>query len=308
MTVPAIRRSQDGGRSRCQPACSAPPWERDVEIEASRPEPHARFRGAGAPRHAVPSAACRLAAAARAAFASLETPTRDRTAAALRLRRRRRHGRARRYWAQLDPAPHHDGRTPGVAVTGTAAPAALLDGIPQRGNLLGSATAPIRLIEYADLQRPNCARYARESLPDPRPRLRPSGQGGDGVRGLWFLGPDSRIALSTATAAWIAESLLECARPAVPKPGVRERLGQRRVAALDRDRGGCGRNARLRRPSRRVRARHDRRLERSARADGVNAVPTFDLSRRGAPTQPLQMDGERRPSSGRHSTRRSRNQ
>jgi hypothetical protein len=46
-----------------------------------------------------------------------------------------------------------------VAVAGTAE---LLAGIPQRGNVLGSPTAPVRLVEYADLQCPYCALYARD--------------------------------------------------------------------------------------------------------------------------------------------------
>ena len=41
----------------------------------------------------------------------------------------------------------------------------LFDGIPQDGIALGSPDAPFVLTEFADLQCPFCAAYARASLP-----------------------------------------------------------------------------------------------------------------------------------------------
>ena len=46
-----------------------------------------------------------------------------------------------------------------------AASAARLDGIEQRGIALGSSSAPVTVIEFADLQCPFCADFDREGLP-----------------------------------------------------------------------------------------------------------------------------------------------
>lgn len=42
----------------------------------------------------------------------------------------------------------------------------LLGGIPQNGNVLGKASAPVTLIEYGDLQCPVCKEYSEEFLPE----------------------------------------------------------------------------------------------------------------------------------------------
>ena len=88
-----------------------------------------------------------------------------------------------------------------VAVAGTAEAAALLRGIPQDGNRLGSRGAPVELVEYADLQCPYCAVYTRDVLPTLVREYVRSGRVSMVFRGLGFLGPDSGTALRTTAAA-----------------------------------------------------------------------------------------------------------
>jgi protein-disulfide isomerase len=97
----------------------------------------------------------------------------------------------------------HRGTAPAVSKqpVGIAESRALLAGIPQHGNVLGSPHAPVHLIEYADPQCPYCALSARYVLPELiREYVRP-GKVQLVYRGLGFIGPDSQIALRTAIAA-----------------------------------------------------------------------------------------------------------
>jgi protein-disulfide isomerase len=69
------------------------------------------------------------------------------------------------------------------------------------GNVLGSPTAPVRLVEYADLQCPYCARFAVDVLPTIIRDYVRTGKVQLVMHGLAFIGPDSVTALRTATAA-----------------------------------------------------------------------------------------------------------
>ena len=82
-----------------------------------------------------------------------------------------------------------------------AAPASNFDGIPQDGIALGSPKAPAVLTEFADLQCPFCAAYARDVLPTVVDRYVRSGRLRLKLHVLTFVGEDSVRAGAMAAAA-----------------------------------------------------------------------------------------------------------
>jgi protein-disulfide isomerase len=172
-------------------------------------------------------------------------------------------------------------------VTGIAATAAFLDGIPQHGNALGSPAAPVRLVEYADLQCPYCARFATEVLPTIIQKYVRTGKVQLVMHGLAFIGPDSVKALRTATAAgdqgrmWNVTELLFANQG--PENGwVNDDLLRSVITA-------AGANAD------RVFAARDgaavgtqiQSWARQGQSDGVRGTPTFFVGRRGGPLAPV---------------------
>lgn len=77
----------------------------------------------------------------------------------------------------------------------------LLRGIPQEGNALGRADAPVTLVNYSDLQCPFCAEWSRRALPDLVREYVRTGKVRMEFRGLAFLGPESDTGLRAALAA-----------------------------------------------------------------------------------------------------------
>jgi protein-disulfide isomerase len=98
-----------------------------------------------------------------------------------------------------------DGTTAASATNPSTSAAAhapsLFAGIRQQGTALGSPNAPFTLVEYADLQCPYCARWARDALPTVVANYVKPGKLRIIFNGMAFVGPDSRKALQTAIAA-----------------------------------------------------------------------------------------------------------
>jgi protein-disulfide isomerase len=93
--------------------------------------------------------------------------------------------------------------TSGQAGSATTASVPDLDGIRQRGTVLGDPSAPATLIEYADLSCPFCAHYSTAVFPTLVDRYVRSGRLKFEFRGLAFLQPvdNSDRALRYALAA-----------------------------------------------------------------------------------------------------------
>lgn len=89
---------------------------------------------------------------------------------------------------------------PPIAVAGQETEQ-LLQGVPQDGNELGDPSAPVTLVEYADLQCPFCQQWALDVLPTLIDDYVRTGDVRIVFRGIAFIGPDSTEALRYAYSA-----------------------------------------------------------------------------------------------------------
>lgn len=87
------------------------------------------------------------------------------------------------------------------ALPGAADVQSLLKGIPQRGNVLGKATAPATIVEYIDLQCPFCQQFERQAMPTLIQQYVLTGKAKVVMRPIAFIGPDSQLGRLAAIAA-----------------------------------------------------------------------------------------------------------
>ena len=92
-------------------------------------------------------------------------------------------------------------QTSSGAIPGQKESAAMLAGVPQSDIYLGKTDAPVRLVEFADLQCPICREYSLQSLPTLVQDYVRTGKVRMEFRNLSFLGPDSITAGRAAAAA-----------------------------------------------------------------------------------------------------------
>ena len=102
------------------------------------------------------------------------------------------------------------GTTPApTKVPGAAATIDLFKGVPQTLNVVGKKTAPVTMIEFADLQCPYCREYAVSTLPGLVDKYVRTGKVKFVFSGMHFLGPDSDKALRAVYAAGLQGRLWE---------------------------------------------------------------------------------------------------
>jgi len=77
----------------------------------------------------------------------------------------------------------------------------LFNGIPQHGNALGKASAPVTMVEYIDLQCPSCRAFETGVMPTIVPRFVKTGKMRVIARPIAFIGPDSVQGRTAALAA-----------------------------------------------------------------------------------------------------------
>lgn len=89
----------------------------------------------------------------------------------------------------------------GGKLIGASFSSRLFADVPQHGTLLGRADAPVRIVEFADLQCPYCDEYTVQALPTLVQRYVRTGEVSMRFENLSFIGPDSVTAGRVAAAA-----------------------------------------------------------------------------------------------------------
>jgi protein-disulfide isomerase len=158
-------------------------------------------------------------------------------------------------------------------------------GIPQHGTLLGDPKAPATLVEFADLQCPFCAQFARDALPGLLNEWVRPGRLRLDLRLVSLIGPDSRRAARLAGAAALQERLWQFSELFFLNQGT-ENSGYVTPAFLKAVATGTPglyvRRALDARDSEAVAAQL-RRAQQSANRLRVSATPSFFLIRPGRP-------------------------
>ncbi len=180
-----------------------------------------------------------------------------------------------------------------AAVHGVAETEALLEGIPQRGNVLGEPGAPVTIVEYADYQCPYCARWALDTLPAIADEYVRPGKVRIVFQGVALLGEDSVTALQAAVSAgmqdkqwnvgellyhnqgaensgWVTDDLLRDIGASVPGLDVDAMMDGRESAEVADAIGEA---------------------QAEAQAAGITGTPSFEITKRGG--QPTFLPGAR---------------
>lgn len=165
-------------------------------------------------------------------------------------------------------------------------------GIPQRGIVLGFAAAPVTLVEFADLQCPYCAEFARSGLPPLVQEYVRTGRVKVVFEGLAFLGPDSTVALRMVLAAGLQDRAWEVIHRLYARQGA-ENTGWVTMPVLH-EVGAAVRGLDVDRMVRQSRTSSVTRLlrdaERFARRAHVDGTPTFFVGRSDGPLRRVRID------------------
>jgi len=131
----------------------------------------------------------------------------------------------------------------------------LFKGIPQKGNVLGSPSAPVTMVEYIDLQCPFCQEFETQVMPDLIKKYIRPGKVKVEVRPLAFIGADSVSGRKAMVAAgeqnlafnfaellydnqrtentgWLNNAMIEQAAASIPKLDVPKLLSDRNSSSV----------------------------------------------------------------------------
>jgi protein-disulfide isomerase len=154
-----------------------------------------------------------------------------------------------------------------------------LKGIPQSGIALGSPTAPVTMVEFADLQCPFCAEYQRDVFPTVLKRYVRTGKVRLELRLLRFIGPDSDRLARVAVAAAAQNRMWQFVELAYQRQG-RENSGYATDSFINTLAGDAG----LKKVDAGAAAEKQvSRNEQVARTLGIESTPSFLIGKTGGP-------------------------
>ena len=246
LRVPAAARS----------AVSRYRWEPMTSGKQSRRK---RRQAAAAARRCAARAARRgLADACSAPLPASPCLSRRRSCSASSLTRRIVRRRVRRPTATQAPRTRRGARR-------------LFEGIPQHGNVLGYASAPVTMVEYVDLQCPYCRAFETEVMPTMIRRYVRTGKLKVEARPLAFIGPDSERGRARAASrpASRTSSSTSCSCSTATRAPRTAAGSTMRWSPPPPEHPGLDVPALLEGPRLRQRAGHSQALDAQATADGA---------------------------------------
>jgi protein-disulfide isomerase len=175
-----------------------------------------------------------------------------------------------------------DGSSGGASSSGSTRP---FSGIPQQGVALGRRTAPVTMVEFADLQCPFCAEYAKGALPELVRRYVRTGKVRMELRLIAIIGDDSETARRAAATASEQNRLWQFSE------AFYDRQQQENTGYVTNDfLNGVADAAGVKLGSTDTAARRElARNDALAQGRSVNSTPSFFAGRTGSSLAPLQV-------------------
>jgi protein-disulfide isomerase len=175
------------------------------------------------------------------------------------------------------------------ALPGAADVQQLLKGIPQHGNVLGSQSALVTLVEYVDLQCPYCQQFETQAMPKLIGNYVRTGKVKIEVRPIAFIGPDSQSGRAAAIAAGEQNKLFNFAQILYLNQGTENTgwLGDQMITSAAASIPGLDVSRVLAGSSSNAVKAQAGTFDKEAAADNVRATPTILVGKSGGPLRPV---------------------
>jgi protein-disulfide isomerase len=175
------------------------------------------------------------------------------------------------------------GSSAGQPVAGAATVRSLFAGIAQHGNVLGRPSAPVTLVEYADLQCPYCRDFGLQAGPTLIKQYVRTGRVKVVFRPLAFLGPDSVRGRNAVIAAGLQNKLFDVVQLLYTNQGAENSgwLDERLVEAAARSVPSLEAARLLADSGSTAVARRAQAFDSQATMDGVRSTPTILVGKTG---------------------------